>query len=181
MDEFRKQPDSYTTLGVYRKAECIYDITYYFCHQFLNIKDRTFDQMVQGARSCKQNIVEGYSDAEGSTDSEHRLTVVAKGSLEELKEDYRDYLRNHGMEIWGPRHPKYLICREYFARHNDSAYYRREIKGRGAEEIANFALIVIHQELCILRGYIDKRDKEFKENGGIREQRAAIRRKHRGY
>lgn len=101
------QPDSYKTLIVFRKSKCVYDITFYFVSRFLERShDRTVDQMQQAARSGKQNIVEGYSDAEGSTEIEHKLTVIAKGSLEELKEDYKDYLRNHGLEIWGPQHPK---------------------------------------------------------------------------
>lgn len=88
------QPDSYKTLIVFRKSECVYDITFYFVSRFLERShDRTVDQMQQAARSGKQNIVEGYSDAEGSTEIEHKLTVIAKGSLEELKEDYKDYLR----------------------------------------------------------------------------------------
>ena len=77
-------------------------------------RDRTVDQMEQAARSGKQNIVEGYSDAEGSTEVEHKLTVIAKGSLEELKEDYRDYLRTHKLEIWGPQHAKYQVCQPLF-------------------------------------------------------------------
>ena len=76
------QPDSYKTLIVFRKSECIYDITFYFVSRFLERShDRTVDQMQQAARSGKQNIVEGYSDAEGSTEIEHKLTVIAKGSL----------------------------------------------------------------------------------------------------
>ena len=96
----QEKPDGYKSLSVYQKSECIYDVTHYFVNNFLDRgKDRTVDQMLQAARSCKQNIVEGYSDAEGSTESEHKLSVIAKGSLEELKEDYRDYLRNNRMEI----------------------------------------------------------------------------------
>ena len=90
MNENRKKINSYRTLLAFQKAECVYDITYYFINHFLDrTRDRTVDQMQQAARSGKQNIVEGYSDAEGSTDTEHKLTTVAKGSLEELKEDYR--------------------------------------------------------------------------------------------
>ena len=76
------KPDSYRTLNVFAKSECVYDITFYFVSRFLDRShDRTVDQMQQAARSGKQNIVEGYSDAEGSTESEHKLTVIAKGSL----------------------------------------------------------------------------------------------------
>lgn len=170
------QPDSYKTLIVFRKSECVYDITFYFVSRFLERShDRTVDQMQQAARSGKQNIVEGYSDAEGSTEIEHKLTVIAKGSLEELKEDYKDYLRNHGLEIWGPQHPKYRMAQPLCRRINDSAWYRRQIEGRCAEEIANIALIVIHQTLAMLRGLIDYQNRKFLEEGGIKEQRYKAR------
>lgn len=179
-------PDSYQTLSIYRKGECIYDVTYYFVNNFLDkCKDRTVDQMIQAARSCKQNIVEGYSDAEGSTESEHKLSVISKGSLEELKEDYRDYLRNNGCEIWGPTHPKYLAAQPLCRKHNDSAWYRRQIQGRSAEDICNIALIIINQELYMLRGYIDYLNRKFLTEGGIKEQRYRMRmewrKKNKGY
>ncbi len=176
MDGSKKRIGGYAGLTAFQKAECVYDITFYFVRAFLDRgHDRTVDQMQQAARSGKQNIAEGYSDAEGSTETEHRLTVIAKGSLEELKEDYKDYLRNHNMEIWDATHWKYRICRPLFSRHNDSAYYRRQIEGRNAEEIANIALIVIHQTLALLRGLIDRQDRLFLENGGIKEQRYRAR------
>lgn len=148
MDDKKKKPDSYRTLLAYQKSECVFDITVYFVNRFLERgRDRTVDQMQQAARSGKQNIVEGYSDAEGSTEIEHKLTVVAKGSLEELKEDYRDYLRSHNLKTWGPQHEKYLICQSYFRKHNDTNWYMRQIEGRSDEEICNMALIVIFQTL----------------------------------
>lgn len=181
MDYSQKKIGSYETLLVYKKSECVFDITYYFVRTFLNRSgDRTVDQMQQAARSCKQNIVEGYSDAEGSTESEHKLTVIAKGSLEELKEDYRDFQRNNNLEIWDVNHPKYKACLPRFRRHNDSAYYRRQIEGRNAEDIANIALIVIHQTLALLRGLIDRQDRLFLQNGGIKEQRYKARLAARG-
>lgn len=182
MDEKRKKIDSYRTLLAFQKAECVFDITYYFVTRFMDrAHDRTVDQMQQAARSGKQNIVEGYSDAEGSTEIEHKLTTVAKGSLEELKEDYRDYLRVRQMEIWGPQHEKYRICQPLFKRHNDTAYYQRQIEGRSDEEIANIALIVIHQALSLIRGLIDWQDEQFLREGGIKEQRYRARTEARGY
>ena len=182
MNENRKKINSYRTLLAFQKAECVYDITYYFINHFLDrTRDRTVDQMQQAARSGKQNIVEGYSDAEGSTDTEHKLTTVAKGSLEELKEDYLDYLRTHQLEIWGPKHEKYMACQPLFRKHNDTAYYQRQIEGRCAEEIANIALIVIYQTLSLLRGLIDWQDEQFLKEGGIKEQRYRARVERRGY
>ncbi len=182
MNENRKKPDSYRTLLAFQKAECVYDITYYFIEHFMDrLRDRTVDQMLQAARSGKQNIVEGYSDAEGSTETEHKLTTIAKGSLEELKEDYRDYLRVRHLETWGPQHDKYLACQPRFKRHNDTAYYQRQITGRTDEDIANIALIVIHQTLSLIRGLIDWQDEKFLREGGIKEQRYRARTESRGY
>ena len=182
MDYSKKKPDSYRTLLAYKKSECVFDITVYFVNRFLDrAHDRTVDQMQQAARSGKQNIVEGYSDAEGSSETEHKLTVIAKGSLEELKEDYRDYLRSHNLEIWGPRHEKYITCQSYFRKHNDTAWYMRQIRGRSDEDICNMALIVIFQALALLRGLIDYQDRKFLEEGGIREQRYRARTESRGY
>ena len=172
----QERPDGYKSLSVYQKSECIYDVTHYFVNNFLDRgKDRTVDQMLQAARSCKQNIVEGYSDAEGSTESEHKLSVIAKGSLEELKEDYRDYLRNNRMEIWGKEHPKYIAAQPLCRKHNDSAWYRRQIEGRNAEDICNIALIIVNQELAMLYGYIKYLNDKFLKEGGVKEQRYRIR------
>ena len=172
----QERPDGYKSLSVYQKSECIYDVTHYFVNNFLDRgKDRTVDQMLQAARSCKQNIVEGYSDAEGSTESEHKLSVIAKGSLEELKEDYRDYLRNNRMEIWGKEHPKYIAAQPLCRKHNDSAWYRRQIEGRTAEDICNIALIIVNQELAMLYGYIKYLNDKFLKEGGVKEQRYRIR------
>ena len=182
MNENRKKIDSYRTLLAFQKAECVFDITFYFVSHFMDRgHDRTVDQMQQAARSGKQNIVEGYSDAEGSTETEHKLTTIAKGSLEELKEDFRDYLRVRRLEMWGPQHPKYLACQPRFKRHNDSAYYQRQIEGRNDEEVANIALIVIHQTLSLIRGLIDWQDEQFLREGGIKEQRYRARTEARGY
>lgn len=180
MEYGRKKISSYKTLLAYQKSICVFDITYYFVRVFLDRnRDRTADQMQQAARSGKQNIVEGYSDAEGSTQSEHKLMTIAKGSLEELKEDYEDYLRNNGLEIWGQQHWKYRACQPLFRRHNDSAYYRRQIEGRSAEDVANIALIVIYQTLALLRGLIDRQNRLFLEEGGIKEQRLKARLEYR--
>src|SRR5512136_3211316 len=91
---------NYRELLSYQKAEVIYDITYRFCEKFLKKGDRTIDQMVQAARSGKQNIIEGSKAATTSKETEIKLTNVARASLEELLEDYRDYLRVREHRIW---------------------------------------------------------------------------------
>lgn len=97
---FLPQRGNYKVLISYQKAVIIYDCTYIFCKRFLDRKDRTVDQMVQAARSGKQNIIEGSKAAVTSTETEIKLTNVARASLEELLEDYNDFLRVRQFPLW---------------------------------------------------------------------------------
>src|SRR5688500_5960838 len=90
----------YRELLSYRKAEIIYDLTYRFCARFLSKGDRTIDQMMQVARSGKQNIVEGSRAAKTSKETELKLTNVARASLDELLIDYEDFLRTRRLSLW---------------------------------------------------------------------------------
>jgi four helix bundle protein len=90
----------YQELLSYRKTIIIYDGTVRFCRRFVNARDRTFDQMVQAARSGKQNIVEGCMASGTSKEMEIKLIGVARASLEELLEGYRDYLRARDLQLW---------------------------------------------------------------------------------
>ena len=94
----------YENLLSFQKARIVYDGTVWFCNHFLNRRDRTFDQMVQAARSGKQNILEGSQASGTSKQTEIKLTNVARASLEELLEDYRDFLRVRGLEEWSKDH-----------------------------------------------------------------------------
>src|SRR5258706_10819828 len=95
---------NYEELLSYQKAEVVYDITYRFCHRFLSKGDRTIDQMIQAARSGKQNIAEGSKAAATSKETEIKLTNVARASLEELLIDYRDFLRTRKLAEWPKEH-----------------------------------------------------------------------------
>ena len=90
----------YQNLLSYQKAKIVYDGTVRFCQRFLRKSDRTYDQMVQAARSGKQNILEGSQASGTSKETELKLTNVARSSLEELLEDYRDFLRLRGLKEW---------------------------------------------------------------------------------
>ncbi len=94
----------YQSLLSYQRALVVYDATVYFCGRFFNKRDRTCDQMIQAARSGKQNIVEGSQISGTSKESEIKLTNVARGSLEELLEDYRDFLRPRKIDEWPKNH-----------------------------------------------------------------------------
>lgn len=179
---FLPQKGNYKGLIVYQKAECIYDITYYFAHQFLSAGDRTIDQMVQAARSGKQNIAEGSAASTTSSEMELKLTNVAKASLQELLADYEDFLRVRGLEQWSEDDERYLRVRKLCSEHNDSAYYRALLPDRTAETIANIAIILIKQNDYLLFRLLERLKSDFLQNGGIREQmtraRLATREKH---
>ncbi len=176
---FIRQGKDYHSLICYRKATCIYDITHYFAHRYLQQGDRTIDQMIQAARSGKQNIVEGNIDGVTSTEMEIKLTNVNRASLHELLEYYKDYLRVHGLELWPADSPKAVQARDYCRRHNDPADYTGKLDARSAETVCNIAITLIHQTDALLRGLIEWQKQHFRENGGIREQMSAERRRYR--
>ena len=118
----------YRKLVVYQKAESIYDITYHFAHTFLEKGDRTIDQMVQAARSGKQNIAEGSQAATTSRETEIKLYNVAKASLHELLVDYEDYLRVRDLDAWPKDSPKAGKTRAVCRAHPESDFYRERIE-----------------------------------------------------
>ncbi len=184
-DNFLNQRGDYHNLTAYQKTECIYDITFYFANTFLNKGDRTIDQMVQAARSGKQNIAEGSAAAITSTETELKLTNVARASLKELLEDYKDYLRTRNLELWPHNSEKAQQARRVCATHNDTAFYTAAIKQRSDETIANIAITLLYQADVLLRKLIESMERRFVQNGGIREQmaqaRLAWRKKNKGY
>jgi four helix bundle suffix protein len=173
--DFIPQRGDYRKLKVYQVAECIYDVTFHFAHRFLGTGDRTMDQMVQAARSGKQNIAEGSAAATTSKETQLKLTNVAKASLQELLIDYEDYLRVRGLEQWTSDSEKSRRTRTYCAAHNDSASYREAIKLRNDETIANIAITLIHQADHMLQGLIAYQKKDFLAHGGIKEQMTRAR------
>ena len=128
---------SYKNLIAYQKAECVYDVTFYFAHHYLEKGDRTIDQMVQAARSGKQNIAEGAAAGNTSKETEIKLTNVAKASLQELLVDYEDFLRVRGLKQWQPDDARLAQTKRACAAHNDSEYYRKAMPERSAETMAH--------------------------------------------
>lgn len=168
--DFIRQKGNYENLLCYKKSMCVYDITFYFAHKFLCKGDRTIDQMIQAARSGKQNIVEGCSASTTSAEMEIKLLNVAKASLQELLEDYKDYLRVRGLQLWDESSEKHEQARRVCASHNESEYYRNAIKERSDETVANIAIILIRQTDYLLKHYFDRIKQDFLENGGIKEE-----------
>ena len=179
MNTFLKKKGNYKSLRVYKVSKIIYDITYLFTRRFLSARDRTTDQMVQAARSGKQNIVEGSKAATTSMETQLKLTNVAKASLQELLEDYEDYLRVRELTIWDKDSEKALQTRKFCATHLDDAYYREAVKVRSDETVANIAIILIHQADVLLQGLINRQQSDFLAQGGIREQMSQARRQWR--
>lgn len=160
----------YSRYIAYQKSVCIYDITYFFTSKFMHRGDRTIDQMVQAARSGKQNIAEGISDAATSVEMGIKLVNVAKGSLKELREDYQDYLRTRHLEQWDVNDPRAITTRDVCRRHSDSAFYQHRIDERSDEAIANIAITLICQADYLLMQLLKKMQENFLKEGGIKEQ-----------
>ncbi len=175
MENLIKQRIDYKELLSFRKAETIYDITFEFCHRFLRTGDRTIDQMIQAARSGKQNIVEGCSVSPTSFETYIKLLNVAKASLRELLTDYEDYLRTRNLRQWEEDSTELLKMRELGRKHNDSAFYRKLIETRNDETIANMAIVLIRQEDFLLYKQLQTAEREFIAKGGFRERMYRMR------
>ena len=167
---FLPQHGHYKQLRVYHVTEMIYDITFYFTQKYLSKGDRTIDQMVQAARSGKQNIAEGNQAAATSGETEIKLTNVAKASLEELLDDYEDYLRVRNMEQWGAAHPRYEKMRKYAKSEGIKRNYATQIERMNDEEIANLCITLIHQAMYMLHKLLVTMQDRFVKEGGIKER-----------
>lgn len=179
MSELIKLKTNHRDLLCYQKAEAIYDMTYFFANKFLERGDRTRDQMVQAARSGKQNIVEGYAASATSIESELKLLNVAKSSLQELYADYEDYLRVRHLKRWEKDSEAFKKAQELGRSHNEAAFWSALIEERNDETIANLALILIHQADFMLHKFIEQIGERFTQAGGFREQLTRLRLQHR--
>lgn len=167
---FIPQRGDYQNLKVYQLGNCIYALTYAFAHRYLEYGDRTKDQMIQAARSGKQNIAEGSVDGASSAEMEIKLTIVAKGSMHELRIDYEDFLLARGLAKWSIDDPRTRQVRKYCKTHMYPEEYRRAVETRSAETIANIAITMIHQFDVMITGLIESQKRRFLREGGIKEQ-----------
>ena len=163
----------YQALESYQNSMIVFDMTSEFCARFLKKRDRTVDQMVQAARSGKQNIVEGCMASGISAETEIKLTGVARASLEELLEDYRDYLRTHSLPLWEKDDKRALAVRR-LAKRKDKSYetYQSYVDeaGGGAEVFCNVMISLIHQTNYLLDRQIKSLERSFIQKGGLRER-----------
>ena len=166
----------YQDLKAFQMARIVYDGTVKFCGRFLDKRDRTVDQMVQAARSGKQNILEGSQASGTSKEIELKLVNVARASLEELLEDYLDYLRTRGLKQWAKDSKEALYVRKLGAL-KDRSYesYRIYIDTRPAEVVANILICLIHQTNYLLDQLLRQLEEAFLREGGLRERMTRAR------
>ena len=170
MSAILKRKGDYHNLIAYKKSVIIYDITFFFTQHFLQKGDRTIDQMLQAARSGKQNIAEGNRAAATSTETEIKLTNVAKASLEELLIDYQDYLRTRNKLLWDGSNPRYEKMRAYAASELIFDQYHSLLHKYNDEALANLSITLIHQTSFLLYQLLEKQEKNFLKEGGIKER-----------
>ena len=170
----------YQTLLSFQKAEVAYDITFRFAHKYLSRGDRTVDQMIQSARSGKKNIQEGSKAALTSKETEIKLTNVGRASLEELLDDYRDYLRVREHREWDKDSKEALFVRK-LGRKTPQTYelYREFVETRPPEIIANIAICLIHQANYLIDQQLRRLEQDFLKEGGLRERMTRARLAHR--
>ena len=165
----------YEDLLSFQKARIVYDGTVRFCERFLPKRDRTVSQMVQAARSGKQNILEGSQASGTSKEAEIKLINVARASLEELLEDYRDFLRVRKLTLWDKESLEARFVRRLGARENTSYdSYGTYIETRPAHVVANILICLIHQTNYLLDQQLRQLEKAFLEEGGLREDRKSV-------
>jgi four helix bundle suffix protein len=171
----------YRNLKSYQTAEIIYDAPPQSppCQGgergevglFIDKRSRTHDQMVQAARSGKQNIAEGSMVSGTSKKSELKLIGVARASLEELLLDYKDFLRQKGLPLWEKTHPKAQAVRKLaFEKNRSYETYKTYVEASPPETVANTLICLIHQANYLLDQQLRQMEKQFLEEGGFTEK-----------
>ena len=166
----------YQKLLSYQKALVVYDGTLNFCSRFIDKKSRTYDQMIQAARSGKQNILEGSEASGTSKETEIKLTSVARASQEELLEDYRDFMRNRGIEEWTPNHP-YAQRLRRLNRTRGANYqtFKRGVEHADPAICANVIVGLIKVTCYLLDQQLWRLEQDFLREGGLRERMTRAR------
>ncbi|HNX96480.1 MAG TPA: four helix bundle suffix domain-containing protein, partial [Candidatus Aminicenantes bacterium] len=172
----------YRDLKSYQMAEIVHDATVVFCDRFIDRRSRTNDQMVQAARSGKQNIAEGSVASGTSKKTELKLVGVARASLEELLIDYQDILRQHGLPLWGKDHPQAQAVRKLCYEENRSyKTYRTYVEAPASlETAANAMVCLIHQTCYLLDKLLHALEQQFELEGGFTERLYRVRSAARG-
>ena len=158
-------------LWFYQKSEVLFQMTFVFCTRFLpKYGDRTVDQMIQAARSGKQNIVEGSEDGKTSTEMEVKLLNTARSSIGELRQDYDDFLKARHMKIWTPTDRRFQPMQDFTKAHNTLNDYEPYFQQWTAEEMANVGLTLCYQVDAMMNKYLQGLEQTFIQEGGIKER-----------
>lgn len=175
----------YRQLRSFQAATVIYDATVSFCARFIDKRSRTVDQMVQAARSGRQNIAEGSRASATSTQTELRLVNVARASLDEVLLDYEDFLRQRGLRQWDKDDPQARAVREVGRNHptdrsdrtdpSDATPYSPWLNHADPAVVANALICLIHQTNYLLDRQIAGLERQFIKSGGYSERLAAAR------
>ncbi|MEK6699429.1 MAG: four helix bundle suffix domain-containing protein [Nitrospirota bacterium] len=173
----------YRKLRSFQTTTVIYDATVSFCDRFMDKRSRTVDQMVQAARSGRQNIAEGSRATATSSQTELRLVNVARASLDELLLDFEDFLRQRGLRQWGKDDPEAREVRavgqkkdrQDQADQTDGEAYTRWLDHKDPAVVANTVICLIHQANYLLDQQIAGLERQFVEGGGYSEQLAKAR------
>ncbi len=176
---FRSVP-KWQNLRFYQKSVVLYQLTYTFCVRFLpRHGDRTVDQMVQAARSGKQNIVEGSEDGKTSTAMELNLLNVARSSIGELRQDYEDFLKSRQLTQWTSTDHRFQPMQDFTKSHNQLSDYERFFPIWTAEEMVNVALTLCYQVDTMMNKYLKKVEEIFVKEGGVKERMHKARTEYR--
>lgn len=182
-DTSRLRPSGgYRDLRSFQTATIVYDATVAFCERFIDPRSRLVDQMVQAARSGRQNIAEGSRASATSSQTELRLVNVARASLDELLLDYEDFLRQRGHRQWGKEDREARAVRNIGRRtqdRSDPPDYSPWLDHDDPAVRANALICLIHQTNYLLDQQIRALEAQFVEGGGYSEQLAAARIAHR--
>ena len=170
-DGFIDPHGGFRKLKSYQMSEIVYDATVVFCNRWIGRRSRTHDQMVQAARSGKQNIAEGSVASGTSKKFELKLVGVARASLEELLLDYQDFLRQRNLLPWEKSHPKAQKIRKLaYASNKSYMTYKTYIEGSPPEVAANALICLIHQSNFLLDQQLRQLEKQFLDQGGFTEK-----------
>jgi restriction system protein len=171
MNNFIDPHGGFRSLKSYQMSEIVYDGTVVFCDRWIGRRSRTHDQMVQAARSGKQNIAEGSMASGTSKKFELKLVGVARASLEELLLDYHDFLRQRHLPLWEKNHPQAQKIRKLAFKNNRSyTTYRIYIESTPPEVAANTLICLIHQTNFLLDQQLRQLENQFLEQGGFTEK-----------
>lgn len=161
----------YRQLKSFQHAELVYDATVKFCDRFIDLRSRTHDQMVQAARSGRQNIAEGSQASGTSRKFELKLVGVARASLEELLLDFEDFLRQRGLPLWNKDHPTAQAVRRLaFEKNKSYSTYSSYIEKAPPEIAANTVICLIHQTNYLLDQQLRQLEQAFLKEGGFTER-----------